>query len=359
MTDTPGGRDYSLTGNPDAAGFRLEDWYVCPVPRKRLKELMRRSDTRALRDFSLFAAALACLGVLAWFSLGTWWAPPAFLAYGILYASGAESRFHECLHGTPFRTRRINEAFLVVLGFMSLKNPFQWRWSHSRHHTDTIIVGRDPEIAYPRPPDVTGMFLNILHLRSGTSELLRSLRQSLGGLSNDELDYIPEGQRHLVIRHSRLIIAFLAAIVAWCIAVQSIIPLLFFGLPTFYGSWVHSMLSAMQHAGLAEDMPDHRLSTRTVHLNPVLRFIYANMNYHIEHHMFPTVPFYSLPALHREIRHDCPDPYSGVFEAYREMIPALKRQLRDPRHFVRRKLPEGAAPPRPHVEAWDRAYSAA
>ncbi len=46
-----------------------------------------------------------------------------------------------------------------------------------------------------------------------------------------------------------------------------------------------------QHAGLAEDVLDHRLNCRTVYMNSISRFIYWNMNYHVEHHMFPLVPF--------------------------------------------------------------------
>ena len=34
---------------------------------------------------------------------------------------------------------------------------------------------------------------------------------------------------------------------------------------------------------------------RTVLMNPVSRFIYWNMNYHVEHHMFPMVPYHALP----------------------------------------------------------------
>ena len=29
-----------------------------------------------------------------------------------------------------------------------------WRWSHARHHTDTIIVTRDPEIQVMHPVDL-------------------------------------------------------------------------------------------------------------------------------------------------------------------------------------------------------------
>ena len=94
----------------------------------------------------------------------------------------------------------------------------------------------------------------------------------------------------------------------------------------------------MQHLGLAEDVLDHRLNARTVYLNPISRFIYWNMNYHVEHHMFPLVPYHALPALHEELKADLPKPYNGIIETYREIIPTLLRQLRDPTYFVRREL---------------------
>jgi len=74
------------------------------------------------------------------------------------------------------------------------------------------------------------------------------------------------------------------------------------GLPSFYGAWLLWFFAITQHAGLREDVLDHRMSTRTVYINPVFRFLYLNMNYHVEHHMFPAVPYYNLPALHEEIK---------------------------------------------------------
>ena len=41
-------------------------------------------------------------------------------------------------------------------------------------------------------------------------------------------------------------------------------------------------------------------------MNPVSRFLYWNMNYHVEHHMFPMVPYHALPQLHEEIKADLP-----------------------------------------------------
>ena len=357
MGDSPVFRNYSLAGNTGAVSFKHEDWYVCAVSRKRMKQLMRRNDAIVWRHYALWIALLAGSGALAFLSIGAWHAVPAFLVYGLLYGSCAESRFHECLHGTPFRSRAVNAFVLVVLGFMSFKNPHVWRWSHTRHHTETIIVGRDPEISYPRPPDVWGMILNIFHLKAGLTEVLRTFRQGFGRLSDEEKQYVPESEWSRAILHARLQVGAVAALVTGSAVLGSILPLLFVGLPTFYGSWLHSALAATQHAGLAEDIPDHRLNTRTMYLNPVLSFIYSNMNYHVEHHMFPMVPFYALPALHNEIRADCPPAYKGVVEAYREMVPALWRQLTDPRYFVRRELPPEAGPPHPVAAALNQSLA--
>jgi hypothetical protein len=47
----------------------------------------------------------------------------------------------------------------------------------------------------------------------------------------------------------------------------------------------------------AENVLDHRLNCRTVYMNAFNRYMYWNMNYHLEHHMFPLVPYHNLPKL--------------------------------------------------------------
>jgi fatty acid desaturase len=52
-------------------------------------------------------------------------------------------------------------------------------------------------------------------------------------------------------------------------------------------------------------------------MNPVSRWIYWNMNYHVEHHMFPMVPYHALPRLHALIkrRPAPPNPRSSTATA--------------------------------------------
>jgi fatty acid desaturase len=73
-------RDYSLTGldgqRAKEAGLAGAQWYSCPIPRKRLKELIKRSDQPAIRDTAIWLGAMALFGGLgAWF-WGTWLTVP-------------------------------------------------------------------------------------------------------------------------------------------------------------------------------------------------------------------------------------------------------------------------------------------
>ena len=103
----------------------------------------------------------------------------------------------------------------------------------------------------------------------------------------------------------------------------------------------------MQHGGLADDVLDHRMNSRTVYINPVSRFIYWNMNYHVEHHMFPMVPYHALPRLHVLIGHDLPAPDKSFWHAYSQIIPVWLRQLKNEDVYLVRKLPDTAKPYRP------------
>ena len=120
---------------------------------------------------------------------------------------------------------------------------------------------------------------------------------------------------------------------------QSWLPLLFIVLPNFYGKTLITLFGATQHAGLKEDIKDHRHSTRTVRLNPIFSFLYWQMEYHIEHHMFPQVPSYNLPKLHDMIKDQMPPIRNGLWGAYKEIIPALYKQSKNPDYKIELLIP--------------------
>ncbi len=342
-------RDYSIIGpenkRAEERGLANAQWYACRIPRQRMKELMQRRDGPAIRDTIIWFGLMIVSGVLGYFTWGTWWAVPCFLVYGTIYGATSDSRWHEGGHRTAFKTTWMNDVLYEIASFMVFRESVVWRWSHTRHHTDTIIVGRDREIAAPRPPDIKGIFLSIINLKNGPKEFRNMLVHCfLGRLRADEETYIPDSERHKLIRNARIYIAIYAGVIAWAIVSRSWLPLMYVGLPSFYGQWLMIVYGLTQHAGLAEDVLDHRLNTRTVYMNPLNRCLYWEMNYHVEHHMFPMVPYYNLDKLHQEIKADMPKPYGSILEAYREIIPALRRQVKDPTYFVKRELPSHVQP---------------
>jgi len=348
-------RDYSLVGESGRraveTGLASAEWYHSDIPRKQMRELMQRSDGPAIRDTIIWAAIQilsAAGGIWFW---GTWWCVPFFAVYGVFYASASDSRWHECGHGTAFKTRWMNDVIYQIASFQQMRNPVTWRWSHARHHTDTIIVGRDAEIAVMRPPDLlrTALaFTGLLDLRYALPALVRN---AFGRLSPDEQNFIPDFEQPRAVRAAHVHMAIYAATIALALALHSWLPVMLIGGPRFYGTWHMVLTGLLQHIGLADNVTDHRLNTRTVYMNPISRFIYWNMNYHVEHHMFPMVPYHALPKLHELIKHDLPTPNPSMWHAYKEVWPVLLRQLRYEDDYLRRELPATARPYRDEFHA--------
>ncbi|HTK66447.1 MAG TPA: fatty acid desaturase family protein [Pseudonocardia sp.] len=343
MTSTK--QRYSLVGEEGpkavAAGLTTGQWFRADVPRKRMKQLMQRSDSPAIRDTALWIGLMLVSGLAGGLLWGTWWAAaPCFLVYGVLYGSGGDSRWHEAGHGTAFRTRWMDDAVYQIGSFMMMRNPVVFRWGHTRHHTDTLIVGRDPEIQVMRPARLAKVLANLLGLYDVPFSLLALARQALGRLSAEEATFVPEQERARVYRAARVHVVIYLVAVAVAVLTGSLLPLMYIGGPRIYGTFMHVVYGMTQHAGMGENVLDHRLNTRSVKFCAVNRFIYWNMNWHVEHHMFPMVPYHRLPELHEEIKDQLAPMYPSIWAAYKEIVPAVLRQLRDPSSYVHRELPE-------------------
>jgi fatty acid desaturase len=361
MADTKAKRNYSIAGPENKLaqerGLASAEWYTSPVPRQRLKELMKRKDGPAIRDTIIWLGLLIVSGIVAYHSWGTWWAIPAFLVYGLLYSTAADSRHHECSHGTPFKTVWLNEVVYHISSFMILKPATSSRWSHHGHHTDTVIVGRDPEINV-KPPAWRVILTNFIRLQGGIIDLKKIVTNCFGRLNEAERVYIPASEARKAFWECRVYALILLSTIAWAISIKSILPLLFIGPPTFYGTFGVFLMALPQHLGLGEDVIDHRLNTRTIYMNFIFRFFYWNMNYHIEHHMFPMVPYHALPALHEEMKDDCPPAFPNLWSANKEVISALRKQRKDAEYCIIPPLPATARPyrfgPDPLQESTDR-----
>ena len=318
-----------------------EGWYRPEIERKALKALSRRSDWEGLIHFGAYFALLAGLGGLLIATWGSWWAVPAMILYSAVW-SFANAVGHEACHSTPFRTPWLNSLLLYVTSWMLNWEPTTVRWVHAKHHSFTSIVEKDAEYLLANPmrwPEMLGLIFGVQQVWHYNKELL----QLCCGFANASIrDCVPESERPRIYRDARLFALSYLAIIAAAVWMQSWLLICLLILPRIVGEPVHGILRITQHGGLATEVQDHRQTTRTMNAGPVLRFLYCNMNYHIEHHMFPMVPFHALPHLHEAIKEELPQPSNGVAGAMGEVFAAMREQRRDPSYHLRRAATEGA-----------------
>ena len=327
----------------------LNTWYKPTIDKKILKELSKRSDIKGIIDISLYFIALIVSGYLCFLLWGSWWSVPALLLYGNIFYCKAISIQHETNHETYFKSRRLNKFFYEITSFLGGFESVRWKWSHFHHHTYTIFTHEavyDYENNSPRPTEPIRFFLNFLPLGPliNIQKVMHFthfeiVKHSLGIISLVVKTTVPEKEIKKVIHMSRLYVFLWLFVIIISVYLQSWLPIIMIILPPFYGNTILMICGMTQHAGLADNVKDHRKSTRTVILNPFFSFLYSNMEYHIEHHIFPKIPCHNLKKFHKVIKKQMPNPKKGVIDAYKDIIPAIFKQAKDKNYFINVEVP--------------------
>ena len=261
----------------------------------RLKALSVKSDARGFMRVGGHLGALVVTGVALALTWGTWWAVPAFVAHGILinflYAGQ-----HELSHWTVFRTKKLNEVFGRLFGFILIYPRDFDQIQHFAHHRFTQDWDNDGELGRPRYT-LTSYLLWVFGPTYWYTRVRRIIRFSLGIVSEH---YIPDDRKPQVIREGRWHLAFYVAIAAVSLATGSWLAVQLWLLPMLVLKPVHQLQNTIEHLGLphVDAITQNTRSTRT---NAVMRWLCWNMQYHTAHHAFPGVPCYTLPKLHQEI----------------------------------------------------------
>jgi fatty acid desaturase len=83
---------------------------------------------------------------------------------------------------------------------------------------------------------------------------------------------------------------------------------------------------AIEHGNVPDPQNPYR-QTRTYFLHPAVAFFFApkGVNYHLEHYLYPSVPFFHLPRLHAELRRTV-YPLEAAY--YEEFFASLRRLVR-------------------------------
>ena len=341
-------------------------WYRSKVDKKLMSELMRTSDFRGLCQVIPQLALFFVTGTLAYFAFrnvhaSNWpWAVP--LLYCALFLHGTFGAFlgaggpvHELCHKTPFRTKALNEFFLKVYSFISWTDYIGFRPSHVKHHQVTVHQDYDGEVVLPQKLNLESVKFVLTLFTCNPYVIFCGVRGWVRAARGSAADWVHKGEwmskvipesnaalrrehrnwaRTIVLGH--LLLATLFAVSGhWFLIVV-------FSFGPFYAGWLGMLCGVPQHIGLSPNVSDFRLCCRTYTCSRLPAFLYWNMQYHVEHHMFPAVPFYNLPKLRQAIAHDLPPAPHGLWATWKEIIPILRKQKEDPAYVFVPRLPHSS-----------------
>lgn len=305
--------------NAASSGVRLD--------RKVLKRIAARSDRPGLIYLAKWAMALAMTGALVQASLGTIWVWPAMFVHGVFLTVPSYAFSHEAAHGTAFRTRWLNETVLWVTSLIYMEEPLHRRYTHTNHHTHTWHVGKDSQMPFDTPmgfggwlTEITGFGLLRFHVQVFLHLATRRFTDTMRMVA-------PERDFPAMTRNARVMLAIYALIAAapfagiWW-------PVWLLVVPRVLGAPVMLLFTLVQHVELQENSPSILESTRSFRGSRLASFLYMNMNNHVEHHLYPQVPFHALPDLARAVESQVPAPDPGFLRTNWEVfVVTLRRSL--------------------------------
>ena len=263
------------------------------LPAARRAELTQTSNAAGLWHLAGHLGAIGLCGGLILSGLPGWWVLVPVQGVLIVFLFTLE---HECTHRTPFRSDALNTWVGRMCGLL-LVLPFEWfRYFHLAHHRWTNVPGKDPELEGDKPVNLRAWILHV----SGVPYWVAGVRLTFGlVLGRATGAYLPPRALPRMVAEARgmaLIYVLAAVSLFWSSAVFWV-----WFLPVLIGQPVLRLYLLAEH-GDCPFVANMFENTRTTFTNRLVRALAWNMPYHVEHHVYPAVPFHRLPDLHVQIR---------------------------------------------------------
>ena len=264
------------------------------LSREQIREFHRKSPARhvavAARQFAILAIATA--GLIR-FEHPLIWLPLAVVQGFTIF--NFTILLHEVVHRTIF-TRHRSRAYRI-LGFLyavpSGISPSQFTRWHLDHHAELGSDDDDPKRAH-LSPKVNTRWYKLLYCTPALFFIyFRAARRESAGYPEPLQRTIGWERRMSLVAHVSALGLLWYWFGAYAAVRTSIVPV-FFVFPIAF-----TLNRLGQHYDIDPDDPAKWGTLMKGH--PFWDFAYLNSNYHLEHHYFPGVPFYRLPALQRAL----------------------------------------------------------
>lgn len=216
---------------------------------------------------------------------------------------------HELFHLTVFTNRKVNKFFFIFFSYITFNNPFFFQKQHAFHHSSTFNINDNEVVShkfyskidlfYKIFIDFPVLYRRVLYLFLNSF----SFGVKFKNFFKFEI-YVLNNEYSPAVNHARkILICILTVTIMIFLFTESFFLILMFLITPFTGSFLNFILSLSQHIGLSSGKEKGAFyHSRSIVLPKLLCFFYANMNYHIEHHYAPQVPFYNLPKFSHELK---------------------------------------------------------
>ncbi len=205
---------------------------------------------------------------------------------------------HEALHGRIFSSKKANEVLYFICSALTWNNGAMFRDTHLLHHRSIFSVEDTEAESETRWSiwDIIGYIL--IDIRALFRRIYYTLINSLGFYPN----FVSLNNKYKFSARITLLLNIFVYAFFYTITQNITVTLLLLIAP-FSNSLAVKILAKAQHHGLDKFKDRGPLKfSRTLELPIWLRFLYANMNYHAEHHFSPVIPYYKLPKLHNLLK---------------------------------------------------------
>ncbi|MEL6928919.1 MAG: fatty acid desaturase family protein [Cyanobacteria bacterium J06600_6] len=264
----------------------------------KLKDLNVRSNSSGLIQLGWHLGILG-MGAYGWIATSSWLIKiPALVVYGFSLAT-MFAVVHECCHRTAFANNRLNDVVAWWAGVLSGYNSTFYRRYHKWHHRYTRIEGKDPELEDSQPSNLSEYILEIAGFNWWLGKVQTHYKIATGKLDN--MPYVAENARDEVINSTRWQLAVYGMAIALSLIFQQPWFITYWLLPLAVGQPILRFILLAEHTGCTKD--DNPLAnTRTTLTWFPIKLMMWNMPFHAEHHLYPSIPFHTLPKAHQELK---------------------------------------------------------
>jgi fatty acid desaturase len=284
--------------------------------RRRIRALVPDEELRALSRISVADTAVALASI--WLAtivllvaasfvprLPTLWAVVVGCALVIVITTRVNAlsvMIHEAVHGCLARRRRWNDLIgNACAGWWILNTVEGYRGAHNRHHR-YLHTPRDPDLgSYLVPKGMVAVARRVAEDLFGITAARRAI--FLDRSQRESTSRLRSFVNHLGMTTCQLIllavfvvpngvvVGVMCYVVFWVVPVGCLYPLLL------------RLKTITEHFdGVIRSHPGTVLVSRTSASGWLQdRLIGARMEYHFEHHVFPTIPYRGLQRLHRTL----------------------------------------------------------